>query len=299
MQWTRRELRVRGVRLSYLERETGAPEMGAPMLLLHGLVAGADCFRRLGDELPGNRRVVALDLPGGGLSERPLDGDASFRSTADLVSEAMAALGLERAVVLGHSYGGAITLDLATFRPQLLDAMILMAPAHPFSHREDSLVRFYLSGPGQRFARLLPRVPKRLMLEAFRRMPGDRREVGYEQIEPYLQTLQHPGTIAYVLRMLKSWKRDMEQLGDALRERRPEVPALLLWGELDPVVPASTARELMRHLGPSEQFTLQGVGHLPNDERPGECAALITTWLQNHATRSGACVREIDAKPAV
>jgi pimeloyl-ACP methyl ester carboxylesterase len=255
------------------------------MLLLHGLVAGGDCFRRLGDELPEDRRVVALDLPGGGYSDRPHGGDASFRGTAELVAEAIAALKLERPVILGHSYGGAITLELATWRPELLDAMVLIAPAHPFSQREDPLVRFYLSGPGRWFANLLPRVPKRLMLETFRRMPGDRRNVSYEQIEPYLQALRHPGTITYVLRLLTSWKSDMEKLANALRERRTEIPAFLLWGELDPVVPASTGMELMQHLGPSEQATLPGVGHLPNDERPEECGALIRTWLISRETR--------------
>ncbi|HEX5282929.1 MAG TPA: alpha/beta hydrolase [Bryocella sp.] len=278
-QWTRRELRVGGVRLSYIERETEAGCAGAPVLMLHGIVAGGDCFRRLGDQLPDERRVVALDLPGGGYSERPLTIDVSFRSVAEIVAEAMSVLGMERPVIVGHSYGGAIALELAAWRPELLDAIILIAPAHPFSMREDLLVRFYLSAAGRWFARLLPRVPRRLMLEAFRRMPGDRRNVSYEQIEPYVQALRHPGTIAYVLRVLKSWKNDMEKLGNALRERTTEIPAFLLWGELDPVVPASTGMELMRHLGPSEQMTMPGVGHLPNDEKPEECGSLIRTWL--------------------
>jgi pimeloyl-ACP methyl ester carboxylesterase len=277
--WTRAEVCVRGVRLSYIERELVAPVVGVPVLMLHGLVAGADCFRRLGEELPPERRVVALDLPGGGYSDRPRGGDVSFRGTAELVAEVMTALGMERAVVVGHSYGGAITLELVTWRPELVDAMILISPAHPFSKREDPLVRFYLSTPGRWFAGLLPRVPRRLMLETFRRMPGDRRDVGYEQIQPYMQTLRHPGTIGYVLRMLKSWKSDMERLGRALRERRTEVPALLLWGELDPIVPESTGAYLMQHMELCEQATLRGVGHLPNDERPEECGALIRTWL--------------------
>jgi len=291
-------MRVRGVRLSYLERDTGAPHRGAPMLLVHGLVAGADAFRKLGDELPEDRRVVALDLPGGGYSERPREGDVSFRGIAELVAEAIVALGMERPVILGHSYGGAIVLELATWRPELLDAMILIAPANPFSNREEPLVRFYLSGPGRWLAHLLPRVPKRLMLEGFRRMPGDRDKVSYEQIEPYLQTLRHPGTVAYVLRMLKSWKNDMEKLGNALRERRTEVPALLLWGDLDPVVPSATGMTLMEHLGPSEEFILHGVGHLPNDERPEECGALIRTWLNQRETNVK-YARAGYAKPAV
>lgn len=252
--------------------------------MLHGIVAGGDCFRRLGDELPDDRRLVALDLPGGGYSERPADIDVSFRSIARIVAEAAAVLGMERPVILGHSYGGAIALELAAWRPELMDAMILIAPAHPFSMREDPLVRFYLSRAGRWFAGLLPRVPRWLMLETFRRMPGDRTKVSYEQIEPYVHALRHPGTIAYVLRLLATWKDDMEKLGNALREHGTEVPALVLWGELDPVVPASTGGDLMKHLGPGEQVTIQGVGHLPNDERPEECGALIRRWLISRET---------------
>lgn len=273
-------MRVRGVRLSYLERETSDTVAGAPILMLHGLIAGAECFRALGNELPQERRVVALDLPGGGYSDRPLDTDVCFRGIAGMVASAMAALGMERAVVLGHSYGGAITLELAAWRPELMDAMILIAPAHPFSGREDWLVQFYLSGLGRWFAGLVPHVPKRLMLEAFRRMPGDRRECNYQQIEPYVQALRHPGTVSYVLRMLKSWRRDMELLGQALRAQRTEAPALVLWGDVDPVVPESTSSELLEHLGPSEKAVLRGVGHLPNDERPKECGVLIADWLR-------------------
>jgi pimeloyl-ACP methyl ester carboxylesterase len=79
--------------------------------------------------------------------------------------------------------------------------------------------------------------------------------------------------------LLKSWKRDMKKLAEALASHPADVPALLIWGDRDPVVPAFTAKELMRHLADSEQVTLPGVGHLPNDERPDQCAELIRTWL--------------------
>jgi pimeloyl-ACP methyl ester carboxylesterase len=76
----------------------------------------------------------------------------------------------------------------------------------------------------------------------------------------------------------------MQKLAEALASRTTDVPALLIWGDRDPVVPAFTARELMRHLVHSEQVTLPGVGHLPNDERPEECAKLIRTWLMRGQT---------------
>jgi pimeloyl-ACP methyl ester carboxylesterase len=281
--WTRRELHVRGVRLSYIERETPDPTSAAPILMLHGLIAGGDCFRRLANQLPNQRRIVALDLPGGGYSDRPETHDATFRAIAELVADTIPALGMDRPVLIGHSYGGAIALQLAAHRPDLINSMILIAPAHPFSRHQDLLIRFYLTLPGRLFAHLLPRVPRRVLLEGLRNTAGRRRNLQYEHIESYVQTLRYPGTVPYTLGILKSWRHDMRKLAQALASHPTDVPALLIWGDRDPVVPAFTAPELMRHLAHSEQVTLPGVGHLPNDERPDQCASLIRTWLERHA----------------
>jgi pimeloyl-ACP methyl ester carboxylesterase len=270
------------MRLSFLERSTVGPESGAPILLLHGLVAEAETFRKLGDQLPADRRVVALDLPGMGFSERSRTCDASFGGVAAMVREVIAALGLERPILLGHSYGGVVALRLAASFPGLLRGLILLSPAHPFSRLEDKLVQFYLSPPGRLFAHALPMLPRAVYLAAFRRMPGSRAHLDYRDIEPYLHTLRTPGTIAYVLRLLRSWRSDMAQLAAKLEGCPIELPALLIWGDRDIVVPASTAETLLRHLRASELVTLSGVGHLSNEEAPDECGELIRAWLIGH-----------------
>lgn len=277
--WTRAEITIHGVRLSYIERDTAGPASGPPILLLHGLVAGGECFQPLAEHLPAGHRMVALDLPGGGYSDRPSEGDTSFRGIAELIADLIPALGMSRPILIGHSYGGAITLELSTRHPDLLDAMILIAPAHPFSGREDAIIRFYLTWPGRWLAHLIPRLPSRLMLEGFRRMPGDHSNLCYDQLQSYIQTLRHPRAVPYLLGLLRSWKRDMRRLAKALKKHRAHVPALLIWGDRDPVVPAFTAKALMRYLGPAEQAILPGVGHLPNLERPEQCGEVIRCWL--------------------
>ncbi len=81
----------------------------------------------------------------------------------------------------------------------------------------------------------------------------------------------------------------MQNLAAALESHTTDVPALLIWGDRDPVVPPATGRALMRHLAHSEQVTIPGVGHLPNDERPEQCAELIRTWLMRRETNAN-CV---------
>ena len=234
--------------------------------------------------LPRDRRVVALDFPGAGYSGVSYEHSFGFREMAEVVREAIARLGMERPVLLGHSHGGAIALELAQNYPDELNSLVLLCPAHPFSGRENALVSFYLSRVGRAFGHMLPHLPDWLHLQAFRRMPGSRRRFGSEEVAPYLHTLRKPGTVDHLLALLKSWKADMEALRIALEAKPLEVPTLLLWGDRDVVVPLSSAAELKRHIRECELLTLACVGHLPNEEEPEECAALILRWLDRNQT---------------
>jgi pimeloyl-ACP methyl ester carboxylesterase len=277
--WVRHSLQLSAHRLSVLERLPFTPGQQPAIVLLHGLVAEADTFRRLMRLLPSDRRILAVDMPGAGYSERPTTADVTFTGLAELVREAFAALQLHQPVLLGHSHGGAVALALAAQSPEALSALILLAPAHPFSTQENTLIRFYLSRPGHLFAQMLPHVPRWLFLAAFRNMPGTHNDFGYRELAPYLHTIRTPGTVPHILRMLHSWLDDMASLASSLRRTQPRIPALLLWGDRDYVVPASTSRLLMETLPRSTLVVLHNLGHLPNDEDPAATAAAINHWL--------------------
>jgi len=230
-------------------------------------------------ELPNDRRIMALDLPGAGYSERPLKADVSFAGLANVVAKAIFVLGLHKPVLLGHSHGGAVVLRLGASHPDLVSALVLLCPAHPFSNHEDLLVRFYLSSVGRVFARCLPLLPRQALMFAFKRMPGSRASFGYDELGPYLHTLRTPDTVPHLLRLLGSWHSDMSQLGRELVDQPLSVPTLLLWGDRDIIVPLSTASGLTQHLANAKLLPLLGVGHLPNEEAPAECARAITEWL--------------------
>jgi len=261
---------------------TSAPVAEAPILQLHGLIAEAETFRKLMSFLPKNRRVIALDFPGAGYSDADAQLSFGFRAMADVVHEVMMALDLHRPVLLGHSHGGAVALELAQSHPESLQSLVLLCPAHPFSGRENVLVSFYLSRVGRAFAHVLPDLPDWLQLFGFRRMPGSRRDFSYEDLAPYLHTLRKPGTVDHLLRLLSTWKEDMRQLAQSMAAEPLEVPTLLLWGDRDRVVPISSAEALTRHLLHFEMLSMQGVGHLPNEEAAEECASLIAAWLMRN-----------------
>ena len=100
-----------GVRLHYLEWEPEGDPQQPALFMLHGLSSNSRVWERLAALLPG-RRMVALDQRSHGPSDRPAEGYASSEVVDD-AAHAIEELGLGRPLVLGHSWGASVALELA------------------------------------------------------------------------------------------------------------------------------------------------------------------------------------------
>ncbi|HEX3559003.1 MAG TPA: alpha/beta hydrolase [Pyrinomonadaceae bacterium] len=115
---------VEGVRLHYLSRGEGRP-----VVLLHGNSGFAHDFAAVLEAIDaGEFRALAFDRPGHGLSERPPQ-DGAMSSQARLLRGALAALGVRRPLLVGHSWGGALALSYALQFAEEVAALVLLAPA--------------------------------------------------------------------------------------------------------------------------------------------------------------------------
>ena len=104
---------------------------GAPVVLLHGGGPGASGlsnFSRNVDALAEHFRVIVPDLPGYGRSSKGVDGSDPFGYLADAIRGLLDALGIDRASLVGNSYGGACALRLALDTPGRVDKLVLMGP---------------------------------------------------------------------------------------------------------------------------------------------------------------------------
>ena len=133
-----RFLEVDGVRLHYLERGEGPP-----VVLLHGNVVTAEDWVLSGvlDRVAGRgHRVVAFDRPGYGHSDRPRGSAWTAGAQAELLRRAFARLGLERPVVVGHSWGTNAALALALDHPDAVRGLVLLAGYYHPTLRADALL---------------------------------------------------------------------------------------------------------------------------------------------------------------
>ncbi|AGZ40895.1 alpha/beta fold hydrolase [Actinoplanes friuliensis] len=102
---------------------------GPAVIWLHGSGPGATGMSNFGGNLPAfaDHRNIALDLPGWGRSPRTTDEPLLFHA-AKTVSRVMTALGIERAHLVGNSYGGGVAMRLAITEPDRVGRLVLMAP---------------------------------------------------------------------------------------------------------------------------------------------------------------------------
>jgi pimeloyl-ACP methyl ester carboxylesterase len=120
---TGRFITVDGVRLHYLEKGEGPP-----VVLIHGNVVTAEDFVLSGvfDRVARNHRVIAFDRPGYGYSERPQGSIWTAIEQADLLQEAFDQLGIERPIVVGHSWGALVAMELALGQPDAVSGLVVL-----------------------------------------------------------------------------------------------------------------------------------------------------------------------------
>ncbi|HYF84940.1 alpha/beta fold hydrolase [Azospirillum sp.] len=135
---------VDGVRLHYMEAGEGSP-----VVLLHGNVSalGDSLASGLFDRLARNHRVIAFDRPGMGHSDRPRDRAWTPEDQADLLAKAFAVLGIENAVVAGHSYATLIGLALALDHPRTVKGLALISGYYFPTKRVDAVMVASVAAP--------------------------------------------------------------------------------------------------------------------------------------------------------
>ncbi|MEM7565876.1 MAG: alpha/beta hydrolase [Pseudomonadota bacterium] len=267
---------VRGVRMHVLERNAEAG--GVPVLLLHGAASNADDIMVSAGEALGDRHCIAIDRPGHGYSERPAPRDASSPIVqSKLIAEALAEMGVERAIVLGHSWGGCCALTLALRYPKLVESLVLLAPVtHPWRGK---ISWYWRLSANRWFGWLFYRTLA---------MP-----VGQASIRPALKMTFAPNAVpddyierAGITRIFRpknfaANSEDMVDLWDNvnwLSSQYPCIaaPTIILQGDEDVTLwPELHAESLVRQMPKAELRMLPGVGHLPNYFAKAEIAGAV------------------------
>ena len=267
---------VEGLRLHYQE----AGEAGAPALLLvHGFCGStfgwSDVLVPLAEM---GFRVVAADLAGFGFSEKPKDGEYTIEWQARLMVGLMDRLGIERATLVGSSYGGAVVAACALDYRERVERLVLVSAVSNNAAKRQLLLRLAAAPlAGDLVAPLIISSP-RLMSWRLGKIYADS---SAHLLEPRRMTAHHlplryAATQRAVLKTLRRWDASRIE-GEAARITQP---TLLVWGEDDRDVPLRDGERLHALVPHSRLIVFPSCGHLPQEERAEEFAGLVAGFCK-------------------
>lgn len=240
------------------------------IVLLHGLMLDRHMWTAQLGALLGLGRVVAFDGPGHGLSDVPPP--FTLSEQADALGDALEALGIERAVVVGHSWGGL--------------AAIRFALAHP-----DRTAGLALVGASAEPERLLRRLEYRTYLAWVRRFGAPRWFVGARLggiVYGARARRSLPALLGDLHRTLNAHPREglaraalavIRRDGVAERLNGIRTPALVLCGRSDHTMDPARSEDLARRI-PGARLAFVACGHTPPVELPGETNAALVSFLR-------------------
>ena len=249
---------------------------GPDVLLLHGAGASSHSWAALIPDLARDHRVIALDLPGHGWTRSP-KGRARLGDVARDITTLCTQEGWSPRLIIGHSAGGAVSLELAH--------QGLISPAH--------LV--IINGALENFQGtagwLFPVMAKMLALNPFTGLLIAQGGRGVSQVRAILgsagTTLDEVGLARYAhligrrahvdgtLAMMAQWSLD------ALSSALPSImtPTLFIHGAHDGAVPLRVAERAARAMPQAKLITLPGIGHLAHEEAPDLVATEIRRFV--------------------
>lgn len=225
------------------------PRASSPTyLLIHGIGMGRSIFTELGEHLDRTARTIAIDLPGYGEAPEPAR-VLTMERTADLVAAFIRARAVAPVVVVGHSMGTQVAVEVAVRHPELVQSVVLIAPT--VNRRERTAAQQGL------------RLAQDLAVESPRVIFVGARE--YVRAGPRLRAkvramLVHRPEIVYP---------------------RVRVPALVLRGENDDVCPPAWCRFVAASLPQGRLAEVPGHGHETMIRDAAPAAALIREFVRD------------------
>jgi pimeloyl-ACP methyl ester carboxylesterase len=271
-----RTVEVHGKPMNFIEAGSGPV-----LLLIHGMAGTCDNWESVIEPLAINHTVIAPDFPGHGASA-PGAGDYSLGSLASTLRDLMLTLGHERATLVGHSLGGGVAMQFIYQFPEMVERLVLVSsgglgPDVSPILRAAALpgAELFISataGVGSRVGSVVGRGLGLLGL----RPNTDLAEVtrGYAT----LTDAERRKAFVATLRSVVGTKGQRVAALDKLYLAET-LPLLIVWGENDPIIPATHARDAHAQLPSSHLEIFEDTGHVPQLERPGRFIAVLERFL--------------------
>lgn len=273
-----RRLTLHGERVAY--RQTGE---GPVIVLVHGITSDSSTWRHVIGALAREHTVLAPDLMGHGASAKPR-GDYSLGAHASGLRDLLAALGHERATLVGHSLGGGIVMQLAYQHPELCERLVLVDSGG--LGREVNLLLRAATLPGSEY--VMPWLAATRLFETGRLATSLLARVGLraatadlDEVAAAHRTLSDPAARSAFVQTLRSVVEPGGQRVSASNRLylAGHLPLMLIWGEHDRIIPLAHGQRTHQQVPDSRLEVFAGSGHFPQLDEPGHFSEAVLDFI--------------------
>jgi len=271
------------------------PAQGQPVLLIHGSAAWSGFWTDMAVRLAQNGfRVVAVDLPPFGFSDRSAQGAYSRADQARRLGTLLRNLNLQNTIIVGHSFGAGATVEVVMREPSLFKGMILVdgALALPADGQdyadEPALLRWALGQPSITEIIVASVVTNPLLLKTLLGSLLYNKEAATDAQTKILERpfARNGTTKAYAQWLPALLLADREAASaNPANYASIRVPTFIIWGDRDTVTPLAQGEQLKRLIRGSELTVLENVGHIPHIEAPAGFHDVLVKNLKAIAAR--------------
>jgi pimeloyl-ACP methyl ester carboxylesterase len=274
------EVFVDGVRSPTLESgPEGAKEAA---VFVHGNPGSTHDWARLVEAVGEHGRALTLDMPGFGEADKPETFPYTIDGYAAHLGGALEQLGVERAHLIMHDFGGPWGLRWAVDHPDAYASTTLIDTGVLYGYSWHVLAKIWrLRGVGELFFASTTRAAMRSALKR-----GQPRPLPDEAFELFYRANKDKGTQRAILRLYRASPADaLESLGAPLRTL--DRPTLVVWGKADPYIKVEYAEQQKQTFPDAEVVVLDESGHWPMWDAPDEVAAAVVPFLARQLGGAG------------
>jgi pimeloyl-ACP methyl ester carboxylesterase len=271
-------LRFESIPTRHASISTLTAGVGEPVVCIHGLGGTKSSFLPTTAALADAHRVIALDLPGFGESDKPLTAAYDAPYFALSVVDLLDALDIERAHLVGNSMGGRVAIELALLEPDRVAKLVLLSPA--LAWLRERRWKWLLPAQLPRLGLIQP-TPRIIVEPIVRRLiPGAEHGWAAAGVDEFLRAYLDPRGRAAFYTAARNIYMDEPHGENGLWTRLAELsPAsMFVWGRHDALVPTAFRKHVERVL-PAARHVELDCGHVPQVERPRETHAAIRDFL--------------------
>ena len=270
-----------GVSVHYTDE---GPRSARAIILVHGFAASAYAWHPWAERLNRDYRVIAIDLPGHGLTETPPGYQATLEGNAELVDALAAKLGVTHFVLAGNSMGGAVSLGYAMTHPDKLDGLVLVdAAGWPGDDGNrggpPAFVGLFNNGFGRFLIKLID--PHLFATGGLKSAYVDETLVTDSLVDRYVNFAMAEGHRDVLLTQRSQasppWTPDSF--------RKIDVPTLVMVGEKDALIPPDDAHAIASAIPGAYLVTYPEGGHLPMEQLPDETVRHLRAFIGGLPTR--------------